>query len=55
MVHVSPLARRLRDAPEGARREAMDFLRKRLARHARDGGAGSVRLLASAWIIEARA
>ncbi len=52
MARVGPLARRLRDAPESTRREAMGFLAQRLRRHVRDG---SVRLLASAWIIEARA
>ncbi len=56
MTHVGPLARRLREAPESARREAMEFLRKRLRRHAaRHVDDGAVRLLASAWIIEARA
>jgi SAM-dependent methyltransferase len=55
MTRIGPLARRLREAPDSARREATEFLRKRLARHAKDGGTGDVRLLASAWIIEARA
>lgn len=52
MTRIGPLARRLRDAPESTRREAEVFLAQRLRRHVKDG---AVRLLASAWIIEARA
>jgi hypothetical protein len=52
MTRVGPLARRLRDAPEPARREAADFLAERLRPHVEEG---AVRLRASAWIIEARA
>ena len=52
MTRVGPLARRLRDAPEATRHEALEFLSHRLRRHVK---AGAVRLLASAWIIEARA
>jgi SAM-dependent methyltransferase len=52
MTRVGPLARRLREAPESTRREAVAFLGHRLRRHVKGG---AVRLLASAWIIEARA
>lgn len=52
MTRIGPLARRLREAPESTRREAMAFLAQRLRRHVKGG---AVRLLASAWIIEARA
>jgi SAM-dependent methyltransferase len=52
MTRVGPLARRLREAPENTRREAVAFLGHRLRRHVKGG---AVRLLASAWIIEARA
>ncbi len=56
MTRIGPLARRLREAPESARHEATEFLRKRLRRHAaRHVDDGAVRLLASAWIVEARA
>jgi SAM-dependent methyltransferase len=56
MTRVGPLARRLREAPESARHEALEFLRARLRRHAaRHVSDGAVRLLASAWIIETRA
>jgi len=51
MLCIGPLAQRLRGAPDAARAEAERFLRARLARHLRDG---AVRLLASAWIVEAR-
>lgn len=52
MLRIGPLASRLRGTPDAARREAEVFLKSRLARHVQDG---AVRLLASAWIIEARA
>ena len=52
MTRVGPLARRLRNAPEVMREEAVAFLHQRLRRHVKEG---AVRLLASAWIIEARA
>ena len=52
MLRIGPLARRLRDLPDEARREAAAFLHARLRPHV-EGGA--VRLNASAWIIEARA
>ena len=50
MLKIGPLAARLRGASEDAKREAEAFLARRLARHVHDG---AVRLLASAWIIEA--
>ncbi len=50
MVKIGPLASRLRDASDTAKHEAQAFLRRRLARHVRDG---AVRLMASVWIIEA--
>lgn len=52
MTRVGPLARRLRDAPEATRHEAIAFLGHRLRRHVKRG---AVRLLASSWVIEARA
>lgn len=52
MVRIGPMAARLRGASEAAKAEAQAFLHKRLSRHVNDG---AVRLLASAWIIEARA
>lgn len=51
MTRLGPLAQRLRDAPDGARLEAEQFLAERLQRHVHQD---AVRLLASAWIIEAR-
>jgi hypothetical protein len=51
MARIGPLARRLAEAPEAARSEALSFLAHRLRRHVKEG---AVRLLASAWIIEAR-
>lgn len=51
MLRIGPVAVRLRGAPEEAKAEAAAFLRQRLARHEQDG---AVRLLASAWVIEAR-
>ena len=51
MTQVGPLARRLRGAPEEAKAEAARFLSERLCRHVHGD---QVRLLASAWIIEAR-
>jgi SAM-dependent methyltransferase len=52
LMKIGSLAARLRGASEEAKAEARAFLQKRLARHVRDD---AVRLLASAWIIEARA
>ena len=52
MTRIGPLARRLSEAPESTRQEALAFLTQRLRRHVKGG---TVRLLASAWIIEARA
>ena len=52
MMRIGPLASRLKDAPPQAREEARAFLARRLARHVQDG---AVRLLASAWIVRARA
>lgn len=51
MMKIGPLALRLRGATDEAKREAAAFLQRRLARHVHDD---AVRLLASAWIIEAR-
>lgn len=51
MTRIGPLAQRLRGASDTARREAERFLAERLQRHVQDD---AVRLLASAWIIEAR-
>ena len=52
MLRVGPLASRLVDADEQAKAAARAFLKKRLARHVHEG---ALRLLASAWVIEARA
>ena len=52
MFRIGPLAARLKGAPDSAKQEARAFLKRRLARHVQDG---AVRLLASAWIITARA
>ncbi|MEM7059789.1 MAG: class I SAM-dependent methyltransferase [Pseudomonadota bacterium] len=52
MMKIGPLAARLRGATETAKEEAAAFLQRRLTRHVHDD---AVRLLASAWIIEARA
>lgn len=51
MMRIGPMAARLRGASDAAKVEARDFLCQRLARHEIDG---AVRLLASAWVIEAR-
>lgn len=51
MTRIGPLASRLREAPEFSRREAESFIARRLQRHVKNG---AVRLLASAWVIEAR-
>ncbi|MEM1297900.1 MAG: methyltransferase domain-containing protein [Pseudomonadota bacterium] len=51
MMRIGPMAARLRGATEEAKAEAREFLCQRLARHEMDG---AVRLLASAWVIEAR-
>ena len=51
MMKIGPMAARLRGAPEEAKAEAASFLQRRLTRHVKDG---AVRLLASAWVIEAR-
>ena len=50
MLKIGPLAARLRGASDEAKREAEAFLARRLTRHVHDG---AVRLLASAWVIEA--
>lgn len=50
MLRIGPMASRLKGASDAARDEARAFLRTRLARHVKDG---AVRLLASAWVIEA--
>lgn len=50
MVRIGPMAARLRGASDEAKAEAHAFLVKRLARHVKDD---AVRLLASAWVIEA--
>lgn len=52
LMKIGSLAARLRGASDEAKAEARVFLQRRLARHVRDD---AVRLLASAWIIEARA
>ena len=52
MVRIGPLASRLKDKSETAVEEAKAFLRHRLSRYVRDG---TLRLQASAWIIQARA
>lgn len=52
MSRIGPLASRLAGADEQTKREAAAFLERRLARHMHDG---AVRLLASAWIISAKA
>lgn len=52
MVRIGPLASRLAGASDEAKAQARAFLTHRLARHVQDG---AVRLLASAWIITARA
>lgn len=52
MMRIGPFAARLRGADPAAKAEAETFLIQRLGRHLHDG---AVRLLASAWIIEARA
>lgn len=52
MMRIGPLAAKLRGATPEAKAEARSFLRQRLSRHLQDG---AVRLLASAWIITARA
>lgn len=52
MLRIGPIASRLKGANDAAKAEAKNFLHQRLARHLQDG---TVRLLASAWIIEARA
>lgn len=51
MMRIGPMASRLKGAPEEAKVEAEAFLRRRLPRHVQGG---VVRLLASAWIIEAQ-
>ena len=50
MMRIGPLAAKLRGATPEAKEEARLFLLQRLARHVKEG---SVRLLASAWIITA--
>ena len=52
MMRIGPLASRLKGADDAQRREAEAFLQRRLARHVHNG---AVRLLASAWIIQASA
>ena len=52
MMRIGPMAARLKGASDEAKAEARTFLCQRLARHVQ---AGAVRLLASAWIITARA
>ena len=52
LVHIGPMARRMRETSETGRHETAQFLARRLKRHVKDG---AVRLLASAWIIEAQA
>lgn len=51
MMKIGPLAMRLRGASEEAKADAAAFLEHRLNRHVHHD---AVRLLASAWIIEAR-
>lgn len=51
MMKIGPLAMRLRGASDEAKSEAAAFLKRRLSRHVHGD---AVRLLASAWIIEAR-
>lgn len=51
MMRIGPMAARLKGASDAAKAEAQAFLMKRLARHVKEG---AVRLLASAWVIEAR-
>ncbi len=52
MMRIGPMAARMKGASDQARTEAREFLCKRLARHVQ---MGAVRLLASAWIITAKA
>ena len=51
MMRIGPMAARLKGASDAAKAEAEAFLMKRLARHVKEG---AVRLLCSAWVIEAR-
>lgn len=50
LMRVGPMASRLRGASEAARDDAAAFLRRRLQRHLQGD---AVRLLSSAWVIEA--
>jgi hypothetical protein len=52
MMRIGPMAARMKGASDQAKTEAREFLCKRLARHVQ---MGAVRLLASAWIITAKA
>ncbi len=52
MMRIGPLASRLKGAGDEAKAQARSFLSRRLARHVQDG---ALKLLASAWVIEARA
>ncbi|MEL7154374.1 MAG: class I SAM-dependent methyltransferase, partial [Pseudomonadota bacterium] len=52
MMRIGPMASRMKGASDQAKDEARSFLRQRLARHLQ---LGAVHLLASAWIITAKA